>query len=287
MRPEDAWGLTFWDRGKCRDLIARYRSEGIYTPPSLEGTILYPGYGGGTNWGSLAFDSERQWAIVPSTQLPMVVTLIPTDNVRPMARSGDYPDSEFALQTGAPYGMRREALLSPFGLPCTAPPWGTLSAVDLRSGEIKWQVPLGSTRDLAPFFVPARTLGTPGPARERLTRGAYIPSDESDPIGTLEAALRAAIAVEPVEAKIQAAVRAGTITARWPAQQAEASLASGLISAEEAALLERAAQLRRKAIMVDDFPRDLERSELFQTTEPVSFEPLRRAFDAARRGAAA
>ncbi|MGH8664047.1 MAG: DUF1974 domain-containing protein, partial [Burkholderiales bacterium] len=130
----------------------------------------------------------------------------------------------------------------------------------------------------------ARTLGTPGPARERLTHGAHIPNDESDPIGTLEAALRAVIAAEPVEAKIQAALRAGTIKLSWPAEQVEASLAAGLISAEEAAMLERAARLRRKAIMVDDFPRDLERSELFQTTEPVSFEPLRRAFEAARQG---
>lgn len=174
VKPEDAWGLTFWDRGKCRDLIGKYRSEGIYTPPSLQGTILYPGYAGGTNWGSLAFDSERQWAIVPASQLPMVVTLLETEAVRPMARSGDYPDSEFALQTGSPYGMRREALLSPLGLPCTAPPWGTLSAVDLRSGVVKWQVPLGSTRDLAPFFVPSRTLGTPALGGPIVTAGGLV-----------------------------------------------------------------------------------------------------------------
>ena len=174
VKPEDAWGLTFWDRGKCRELIGKYRSEGIYTPPSLEGTILYPSYVGGTNWGSLAFDSERQWAIVPTSQLPTVVTLLATDTVRPMARSGDYPDSEFALQTGAPYGMRREALLSPLGLPCTPPPWGTLSAVDLRDGEIKWQVPLGSTRDLAPFFVPSRTLGTPNLGGPIVTAGGLV-----------------------------------------------------------------------------------------------------------------
>jgi quinoprotein glucose dehydrogenase len=174
VKPDDAWGLTFWDRGKCRELIGKYRSEGIYTPPTLEGTILYPSYAGGTNWGSLAFDSERQWAVVPTSQLPMVVTLLATESVRPMARSGDYPDSEFALQTGAPYGMRREALLSPFGLPCTPPPWGTLSAVDLRSGEIKWQVPLGSTRDLTPFFVPARTLGTPNLGGPVVTAGGLV-----------------------------------------------------------------------------------------------------------------
>jgi acyl-CoA dehydrogenase len=132
----------------------------------------------------------------------------------------------------------------------------------------------------------ARTLGTPGPARSRLTRGAYIPSDEVEPVATLEAALRAVIAAEPVEAKIHEALREGTIAARWPMEQVEASLAAGVISADEAGTLERAATLRRKAIMVDDFPRDLGRSELFQTTEPVSFEPLRRAFEAAQHDAA-
>lgn len=161
VRPDDAWGLTFWDRGRCRERIASLRAEGIYTPPSLKGTLLYPSYVGGTNWGGIAFDSRRQWAIVPVSQLPTVVTLLKSADVRPQARSGNYPESDFSLQSGTPFGMRREALLSPLGLPCTAPPWGSLVAVDLRAGTIKWQVPLGSTEDLAPFFVPTRTLGTP------------------------------------------------------------------------------------------------------------------------------
>jgi len=174
VRPEDAWGLTFWDRGRCRELIASLRSAGIYTPPSLEGTILYPSYAGGSNWGGLAFDSARQWAIVPVSQIPMVVTLLKTEQVRPQARSGDFPESEFALQSGTPFGMRREALLSPLGLPCTPPPWGSLTAVDLRHGAIKWQVPLGSTQDLAPFFVPTRTLGTPGAGGPIVTAGGVV-----------------------------------------------------------------------------------------------------------------
>lgn len=174
VRPDDAWGLTFWDRGRCRKRIAALRSEGIYTPPSLQGTILYPSYAGGTNWGGIAFDIERQWAIVPVSQLPMVVTLLETEKVRPQARSGDFPESEFALQTGTPYGMRREALLSPWGLPCTPPPWGSLAAVDLRKGVIKWQVPLGSTEDLAPFFVPTRNLGTPNMGGPIVTAGRLV-----------------------------------------------------------------------------------------------------------------
>jgi quinoprotein glucose dehydrogenase len=174
VMPHDAWGLTFYDRGKCRDLIARYRSEGIFTPPSLRGTILSPGYAGGVNWGSTAFDSERQLVIAAVNHVPMVVTLVPRDQLDTMKRSGAWPDSEFAAQTGTPYGVRREMLASPFGLPCTAPPWGTLAAVDLRRNAILWQVMLGSTRDMTPWFVPSPTLGMPNMGGPIVTDGGVV-----------------------------------------------------------------------------------------------------------------
>lgn len=123
VRPQDAWGITFWDRGKCRDLIGSLRNEGIFTPPDLHGTLLMPGYIGGVNWGGIAFDEQRQRVIAAVNQLPMRVTLLPADEFDAQARSGAYPHAEFGRQSGAPYGMRREPLLSPWGLPCTAPPW--------------------------------------------------------------------------------------------------------------------------------------------------------------------
>lgn len=171
VTPQDAWGLTFYDRGKCRDLISQYRSEGIFTPPSLKGTIQSPGYAGGVNWGSTAFDSERQLVIAAVNHVPMVVTLVPRDKLAAARSSDAWPDSEFAAQTGTPYGMRREMLASPFGLPCTAPPWGTLAAVDLRRNAIRWQVMLGSTRDMTPWFVPSPTLGMPNMGGPIVTDG--------------------------------------------------------------------------------------------------------------------
>jgi quinoprotein glucose dehydrogenase len=171
VTPQDAWGLTFYDRGKCRDLISRYRSEGIFTPPSLQGTIQSPGFAGGVNWGSTAFDSERQLVIAAVNHVPMVVTLVPRDQFDTARRSDAWPDSEFAAQTGTPYGMRREMLASPFGLPCTAPPWGTLAAVDLRRNAIRWQVMLGSTRDMTPWFIPSPTLGMPNMGGPIVTDG--------------------------------------------------------------------------------------------------------------------
>jgi quinoprotein glucose dehydrogenase len=174
VTPHDAWGLTFYDRGKCRDLISQYRSEGIFTPPSLQGTIESPGYAGGVNWGSTAFDSERQLVIAAVNHIPMVVTLVPRDKFDEARRSDTWRDSDFSPQAGTPYGVRREVLASPFGLPCTAPPWGTLAAVDLRRNAIRWQVMLGSTRDMTPWFVPAPTLGMPNMGGPMVTDGGLV-----------------------------------------------------------------------------------------------------------------
>ena len=119
-------------------------------------------------------------------------------------------------------------------------------------------------------------LLVPNPARERLTAGIYLSQDENDPVGALEAALRAVVAAESVEAKIRAAHKAGTVAGRFAGELAGQALEKGIISPAEAAILERAQQLRRKAIMVDDFPQDFGKTEIYQTTQPVTFEALRK-----------
>ena len=121
-----------------------------------------------------------------------------------------------------------------------------------------------------------RTLMEPGPARDRLTAGVFIPKNEEEAVGALEAALVAVIAAEKVEAKIRAAVKNGTLQGKGEGLTAQA-VQNGVISADEAHAVERAQQLRRRVIMVDDFPRDLGKSEIFQTTQAVTFEALHRA----------
>jgi acyl-CoA dehydrogenase len=120
------------------------------------------------------------------------------------------------------------------------------------------------------------TLLAPCAARERVTAGIFIPKNEDEAVGTLEAALRAVIAAEAVETKIRAGVKAGTLTSRRADELAAQAVANKLISGDEAAVLTRAQALRRKVIMVDDFPRDLGKSEIFQTTQAVTFEALQR-----------
>jgi acyl-CoA dehydrogenase len=130
----------------------------------------------------------------------------------------------------------------------------------------------------------AKALAAPGAARDRLTRGAYVAGDEADPIGALEAALHAVIAAEPLETRIQAAVRAGAIAGRFPDELIEAAATAGIVTGDEVKALARAAALRRKVIMVDDFPKDLGRSEIHQSTQAVTFEALRSALSQARKG---
>ncbi len=151
VTPDDAWGLTFWDRNACRDKIAALRSQGIFTPPSLEGTIERPGYAGGSNWGGGAWDPQRNLLLANVLDLPFVVALIPRDKLGTEYDSGLYDGWEFAWQSGTPYGMRRTLLKSPLGAPCTAPPWGKLVALDLAKGTIAWSKPLGTSRDKAPW----------------------------------------------------------------------------------------------------------------------------------------
>jgi acyl-CoA dehydrogenase len=120
------------------------------------------------------------------------------------------------------------------------------------------------------------TLMEPGPARDRLTAGVFVPKNEDEAVGALEAALVAVIAAEKVEAKIRVAVKAGALQGKADGLLANAATA-GIISAGEVAIIERAQTLRRRVIMVDDFPRDLGKTEIYQTTQAVTFEALQRA----------
>jgi quinoprotein glucose dehydrogenase len=161
VKPDDAFGLTFWDRGACRKLLSGARTGSIYTPPSTQGTILYPFTGGGSNWGGLAFDGTRDVAYVNTSSAMHLVTLIARKEFASVRER--FPDKEVSPNLGAPFGMKREVVFSPIGMPCNPPPWGLLHAIDMHDGHVLWSVPLGTTEDLVPFseyFL--RNTGTPG-----------------------------------------------------------------------------------------------------------------------------
>jgi len=137
----DAFGTSDSTRALCRARIAALRYRGVFTPPSLQGTIIWPGNIGGMNWSGVAVDEGRGLLIAPTNRVAMIVTLIPRDSL--MAMRHAHPGTEISAQRGTPYGMMREELFGPDGVPCTPPPFGTLAALDLAAGAVKWQVPLG------------------------------------------------------------------------------------------------------------------------------------------------
>lgn len=160
LKSEDGWGPLGIRADECKQLLASMYFDGMYTPPQLEKlTLMYPGNAGGSNWGGVAADAERQIVIANVMDVPFATALIKRENLD--AWREDYPDEEFGGQEGTPYAMLRMRVLSSLDLPCNPPPWGTLAAVDLTAGELLWQVPFGTIQDLAPAAVPNIKYGVP------------------------------------------------------------------------------------------------------------------------------
>ncbi len=142
LAPDDAWGLVYFDKLACRRRLAALDTRGLYTPPSLKGTVVFPFTGGGANWGGGAVDPGRGLFVINTMRVAHTIRLIPRPEEA--ATRAAEPGVEIGRAIGTPYAAERELLLSPLGIPCNAPPWSTLSAVDLDAGTIRWQVPLGA-----------------------------------------------------------------------------------------------------------------------------------------------
>jgi quinoprotein glucose dehydrogenase len=142
---DSVFGLTDADRTACREVVTRLRNEGIFTPPSREGTLVLPSNIGGAHWGGVAYDPERQIVVVPVNRIAATVQLIMADSVDIAAtrRAGAQGGFETTHMRGTPYLMQRRILLSPSRVPCTPPPFGALVAISLATGDKLWEVPLG------------------------------------------------------------------------------------------------------------------------------------------------
>lgn len=141
----DAWGSNDEARQWCRKEIESLRNDGLFTPPSIRGTISFPGNIGGVNWGGVAWDPVRNLLIANTNRLAAIMKLIPREDLQSaFAQTKENSwGGEFALQRGTPYGMHREWLIGPAGQPCNAPPWGAIVAFDLATGKLRWESALG------------------------------------------------------------------------------------------------------------------------------------------------
>lgn len=166
LKGQELFKLHPWDTS-CEDKLAGIRDEGIFTPLSLEGTLMYPSPMGGQNWGAPAIDETRDTIIVNQNRFPMIVNLVPKDECAALGRQMWRP------QKGTDYCVKNESLTSSIEIPCSGLPLGTLISVDLQTGEKNWEVPLGSFADAIPvigrFFEGSITLGGPTTTASGLT----------------------------------------------------------------------------------------------------------------------
>ena len=143
----DAWGATPEARQWCRQRLESLRNDGLFTPPSLRGTISFPGNVGGVNWGGAAWDPVRNLLIANTNRVAAVMKLLPREDMQTARDRRSETETawggEFAGQRGTPYGMYREWLVAPTGQPCNPPPWGALAAFDIDAGKVRWESPLG------------------------------------------------------------------------------------------------------------------------------------------------
>ncbi|MBB3745889.1 quinoprotein glucose dehydrogenase [Rhizobium sp. BK591] len=170
LQEKDMWGVSLFDQLACRIDFHRYRYEGRYTPPSLKGTIVYPGNFGTFNWGSVAVDPERQIMFGMPTYLAFTSRLVPAADIPP--RGQDEKGSEQGLNRndGAPYGVFMGPFLGLLKIPCQAPPWGYVAGVDLRTGKIAYMHKNGTVHDMTPLPLPFK-VGVPGIGGPMLTKG--------------------------------------------------------------------------------------------------------------------
>lgn len=158
-----AWGLTAVDRASCESRLGELLHEGLFTPPSEQGTLYFPSSMGGNNWGSPAVDPDTGLMVVYTSRVPGFVRMIPRDECGP----------ESEQQKGTPYCVERGVVMSPLGIPCSEPPWGTLDAIDLVRGHVLWSVPMGTSRHTAPF--PFWWIdGLPGVAAPMITASGLV-----------------------------------------------------------------------------------------------------------------
>ena len=163
------WGISPFDQLACRIEFRSMRYEGRYTPPSLQGTIVYPGNFGTFNWGAVAVDPERQTVFAMPVYIAFTSTLkIRKNDTDLLVSKAGQP--AFNENFGAPYAAKMGPFLSPTGFPCQTPPWGYVAAADLTTGKIAYKHVNGTVRDLSPVPLPFK-MGVPGLGGPIVTKG--------------------------------------------------------------------------------------------------------------------
>lgn len=179
LRESMMWGLSPIDQMLCRVMFRERRYDGDFTPPGLQANIVYPGYGGGMNWGSASIDRDRGLLLVNTIRQANSVRVVPRAEadklgIKPMSSRSHANLALIVPQANTPYAADVRPFLSPIGTPCQQPPYGMMSAIDLASGKLVWQRPFGSAREAGPWGMKSRLplpMGMPNIGGSVVTRG--------------------------------------------------------------------------------------------------------------------
>jgi len=168
---------------QARAALRRHRAGPLFTPPSLEGTVVLPGWIGGAGWGGGAFDPTGQVLYLKASNRPTLARLVRPDSAGPAAGAVFVRDRAESLEANLylPLPKNRGLLgldSARVAIPLVRPPYGTLTAIDLRRGTVRWQVPLGDTPEIRLHprlrrlrLPPLGVAGAPGPL---LTRSGLL-----------------------------------------------------------------------------------------------------------------
>jgi quinoprotein glucose dehydrogenase len=204
----------------CHAQLTAARNEGLYTPPSTQGTVIFPMTGGGVNWGSAAFDPVHGILYANTSNAVHLVKLLRAAEVEGY---NPPPGEDFGRQRGAPFAMKRAVAMSKIGMLCNKPPWGEMVALDLKGGKILWRSAVGTTEDRAPLGL-AFHWGTPLVSGVAVTAGGVIFT------GAMDAYLRAFDAAsgrELWQGRLPVPGVANPMTYLWKGEQYVAIAAGG------------------------------------------------------------
>ena len=170
LQEKDMWGVSMFDQLACRIRFHQLNYKGRYTPPSLTGSIIYPGNFGTFKWGSVAVDPERQVMFGMPTYLAFTSQLVPRADIPPKGQDEKGSEQGLNRNDGAPYGVFMGPFLGPLKIPCQAPPWGYVTGADLRTGDIAYKHKNGTVYDMTPLPLPFK-VGVPGIGGPMITKG--------------------------------------------------------------------------------------------------------------------
>ncbi|ROL72650.1 glucose/quinate/shikimate family membrane-bound PQQ-dependent dehydrogenase [Pseudomonas vranovensis] len=155
LTESDMWGATPYDQLLCRIDFKKMRYDGLYTAPGTDLSLSFPGSLGGMNWGSISTDPVHGFIFVNDMRLGLWIQMIPSQNKGQAASGGEALNTGMGAVPlkGTPYAVNKNRFLSVAGIPCQAPPFGTLTAIDMKTRKVAWQVPVGTVEDTGPLGI--------------------------------------------------------------------------------------------------------------------------------------